>query len=227
MPTTMSTPIDRRDRPHHMPAFPCARRVYRPLFDATFNIPILVDPVLYKRIPVGATEREVYALLPRAQNFEYGGYITRCGVYALRGDEFSVSTSCNKDVVWHSHPYKSSGADYPSAIDLYSMVKWFPVRNVIVGGRYIWVFDKTRHTMPVLRALKVWEDTHFLDCLMESSSKHGYPRCTHEFAKVALKSIGLDYEKAFRGNPSNSQWVNEVRRTLKLRVRRLAIDKHD
>jgi len=227
MPTTLSTPIDRRERPCHVPALPCAWNAYRPMFNTTFSISPEVDSTLFRRIPVGATEREVYALLPRAQDFEYGGYITGRGVYAHKGWELENSTPRNKRVIWHSHPYKYSSADQPSAMDLYIMIAWFPVRNVIVGGRYIWLFDKTRHTMPVLRTLKAWEDTHFLDCLMESASKHGYPRCTHEFAKIALKSIGFDYRKVFKDNPSNSQWVNEVRRTLKLRVRRFAIDKHD
>jgi len=224
MPTTVSSLAHRRERPRHMPTLPCAWSAYRPLFDATFNIPEPVDSALFKRIPVGSTEREVYALLPRARDFEYGGYITGHGVYCHAGEAFLACPPRNKLVTWHSHPCKYSGADYPSAMDLYIILKWFPVRHIIVG-RDIWVFDKTRRTLPIIRDLLAWDNAHMVDCMLNAVVKYRFPRSTHELSLAALKDIGFDFAATFKGHPAHEAWVSEVQKRLKLRVRRFAIGK--
>jgi hypothetical protein len=205
---------------------PCSRREYKALYESVAYITDSCETHYSRiRIPDKAAERDVYALLPWAPDCEYAGYITRHYVYFRKGGPNASSPPLNRDVTWHSHPRKSREADLPSSGDLFACLKWAPIRSIVVGSENIWVFDKTRHTLPVVRQMQEWESEHQIDSIynaIDKAEKHK-DSVTNAYGYAALKALGFDYRSFMGRIDPRYHWVEEVRLRLKLRVRGMPV----
>ena len=116
--------------------------------------PILIDPAM--------TAEEVYRMLPSSPDFEFGGFITRNAIRYEKCGAKSARTDFSEPCTWHSHPTDHPNCDIPSRKDIYQFLKWRHRRAITVGRRFIWVFDKSMRTVPIIRALHDWESRNML-----------------------------------------------------------------
>ena len=108
------------------------------------------------------TAAEVYRMLPSSPDVEYGGYITSTEIrYQKCGKTWANTVFC-QPCTWHSHPTAHPNCDIPSRQDIYQFLKWRHRRAITVGGRFIWVFDKSMKTVPIIRALHDWESRNMI-----------------------------------------------------------------
>ena len=101
----------------------------------------------------------MYRLLPSAETFEYGGFLTESKIHFVKCKEKSASVISAYPCTFHSHPTNLEGTepDLPSGKDIYSFLKWRQQRAITVGRELIWVFDKTVETVPIIKSLETWE----------------------------------------------------------------------
>ena len=116
--------------------------------------PIPIDPAM--------TAEEVYRMLPSSPDFEFGGFITRGEIRYQKCSETCAHTEYCQPCTWHSHPTAHPNCNVPSRKDIYQFLKWRHRRATTVGERFIWVFDKSMRTVPIIRELHDWESRNML-----------------------------------------------------------------
>lgn len=183
----------------HLPACPVARNAYRRLYGLIHG----VDKVFHgdartwrtRSIPPALDARAVYELLPTAPDREFGGHLTRTRIHYAPGGATGAYVVAAQPCTFHSHPAADPGADLPSAIDIYSFLRYRNLRAITVGATRIWVFDKTIATLATVERLNAWEVRHQVDVIRQVGFD-GYRRC-------ALEALGLRWAAtaaAFRRN---------------------------
>ena len=105
------------------------------------------------RIPPGSSAAKVYRLLPSAEDFEYGGYLTKTRIRYVAGGPEGAHTDYTKPCTFHSHPTGAQYADVPSPADIYYFLKWRHRRAITVGARWIWVWTKDQQNLKTVRRL--------------------------------------------------------------------------
>jgi len=158
--------MNQRSLPPHIPHPPCDPAAYEELY--TFNSGFDRMGPDYPdwreiRIPSGSSAADVYRLLPSAENFEYGGYVTKTRVRYMAFGPTNAETITAKPCTFHSHPTSHPDADKPSVLDIYSFLKWRNLRAITVGRHWIWVWTKNRQNLKAVRRLREWENKHISD----------------------------------------------------------------
>ncbi len=168
------------------------------------------------RIRPGLAEDAVYRLLPCAGDFEYGGYLTKTRIRFIKCDPSSARMPQSKASTFHSHPTGSATADLPSAGDVFQFLNFRYLRAITVGSTRLWVWDKTKATLPIVRKFGAWNDAIMLKEVhrLEKTFPHNW----HEpLAKLALSNLGLDWPKKLKDWQEN--WPAMLRQVLKIKVR--------
>ena len=208
--------------PPHIPEYPCNNKsAYRQLYhenDYCWGPSFCVAKWRRVLIPSNiTTEIGVYRLLPNAPDFEYGGWITRRGIFYARGTEDKAYSNDSVGTAFHSHPTQHEYADVPSARDVYGLLKWPTVRRVIVGRRYIVVLEKTARTLAMVAKLFEWEPRHMVPTIRSLCAGDAWISSYCDIVLhrlIGAGSIGVeDYVR---------DWVSLLRKNLKIRVRRFA-----
>ena len=145
-------------------------------------------------IPSGASAEAVYRLLPSAETFEYGGFLTESQIHFVKCKEKSASVISAYPCTFHSHPTNLEGTepDLPSGKDIYSFLKWRQQRAITVGRELIWVFDKTVETIPIIKSLETWER----DNIINTFGKLRHDKVEDEvdaYIPIVLNALGLDW----------------------------------
>jgi len=172
------------------------------------------------------TELGVYRLLPNAPDIEYGGWITRRCVFYSVGTSEGAFSHDSSPTAFHSHPTENQYADMPSPKDVYWLLKRASIRQVIVGGRHIIVLEKTPRTLPVVMKLFEWEGRHMvrtIDSLCADDDWASRNRSLSEsYSEIALHRLIDVGDIGVEDYVDWGDWVNLLRKNLKVRVRRFA-----
>jgi len=149
--------------PAHLPKCPIDPADYEQLY--AFNGGVddyLEDFTRWEeiRIKPGLTEDDVYRLLPCAGDFEYGGYLTKSRIRFLKCGPNRANMPMSKACTFHSHPTDMAAADVPSASDVLQFLNFRHLRAITVGASRLWVWDKTKATIPTVKLLGAWAEAN-------------------------------------------------------------------
>jgi hypothetical protein len=205
--------------PTHLPKWPITPVSYDQLY--TFNNGM--DDYLgidsaweEKRIKPGLSEAEVYRLLPCADHFEYGGYLTKTRIRFTKGGPTGANTLKSKVCTFHSHPTDSESADVPSVSDVFQFLNFRHIRTITVGSTRLWVWDKTKATMTTVKKLGAWTKANMLTEVRGLQKK--FPYTWHEpYMMLVLKHLGMNLSKKLKD--WDAHWVMMLRIILKIDVR--------
>lgn len=205
--------------PVHLPKCPIDPEQYDRLyaFNGETN-DYTEDVIRWKdiRISPGTAEDAVYQMLPSAGRFEYGGYLTKTRIRFAKCNPTSANMPMSKACTFHSHPTNLATADSPSASDLYKFLSFRHLRTITVGSTRLWVWDKSKATLPVVKKLAVWVDENMLAEIhwLQKRFLHAWP---DPYMKLALQHMGLTWPK--RKKDWEVQWEEMVREAFKIEVR--------
>jgi hypothetical protein len=170
------------------------------------------------RIPTGLTAAEVYRQLPSAPDFEYAGYLTKTRIrYASYGATTSTGPN-SKLCTFHTHPteYDQGDPDMPSPQDIYSFLKWRHRRAITVGKDLLWVMDKTRRTIPVIRRLYAWETEHMVPQMIRHFAMAGPEGGVQSYLEFVLSELGWKLPVNFM--TYKRCWPEMLREKLRIKV---------
>ena len=169
------------------------------------------------RIRPGLAEDAVYRLLPSADAFEYGGYLTKTRIRFIKCDSSSANMPKSKACTFHSHPTNAAvAADIPSAGDVYQFLNFRHLRSITVGSTRLWVWDKTKATLGTVKKLGVWAEANMLTEVRRLEK--AFPHAWHDpFMKLALKQLGLVWSE--KQKDWEEHWEEMLRHVLKIKVR--------
>lgn len=144
------------------------------------------------RIPAGSTAEEVYQRLPSAFDYEYGGYLTRTRIRYRRCDKRRASIPTRKACTFHSHPtgLGHGEPDLPSPTDIRQFLLGRHRRTITVGRFFLWVWDKTEHTLPLVHQFAAWEKDHLSRVAGRFIDK-GEADWENAYATQALRQLGV------------------------------------
>jgi uncharacterized protein YciI len=203
----------------HLPECPVAPEVYHRLYSFNGGVDDCMEETAEwqeSRLRPGLSEEDVYRLLPSAPDFEYGGYLTRTRIRFLRCDAFRSNTRKSQPCTFHSHPTELSYADLPSVTDVYMFLAYRHLRAVTVGATKIWVWDKTKQTLPTVQKLGSWYEQNLLKEAQRLERKD--PFDWHElFFKLALRKLGLVWPRSRKALQQHGPEMLEG--VLKIKVR--------
>jgi hypothetical protein len=205
--------------PTYLPKWPINPVAYDQLY--TFNNGVDdylgIDSVWEeKRIKPGLSEAEVYRLLPCADHFEYGGYLTKTRIRFIKCEPTRANTLKSKVCTFHSHPTDSETADVPSVSDVFQFLNFRHLRTITVGSTKIWVWDKTKATMTTVRKLGAWAEANMVTEVrrLEKKFRHAW---YDPYLELVLKHLGLDLSKKLKG--WDAHWEEMLRNILQIDVR--------
>jgi hypothetical protein len=128
----------------------------------------------------------------------------------------------SKACTYHSHPTKNPRlADVPSLKDIYSFLNYRHRRTITVGATKIWVWDKTKATLGIVRRLAKWtEANHFriVTCLM----KRDFATWPTKYVETVMFHLGWDWPETL--DDMDAQWPNILRKSFKIKVRVISRD---
>jgi hypothetical protein len=153
------------------------------------------------RIPSGLPAADVYRLLPTAEGFEYGGYLTKARIRYLACGPTEAQSLQAKPCTFHTHPTSYEGADTPSFHDIYSFLAWRHLRAITVGAHWIWVWEKDRQVLKTVRRLAEWESKHMID-EVGRLAKTGPAPFVDRYFPIVLKQLGLRWTSRSFDNPA-------------------------
>ena len=173
------------------------------------------------RISPGMTAEQVYRKLPSAPGFEFGGYLTKTRIRYACFDEKRSNTIGTKSCTFHSHPTGLAGCepDIPSASDLYCFLWRRTMRAITVGREQIWVFDKTKKTLPVIRNFAKWEQENMVAEFKKLEAGQSTDP-VFDFPSVSVKALGLDWPRN-AGDVTDkfrNEWPSLLRKVLRIKV---------
>ena len=202
-----------------LPKCPIDSEAYRQLYefklwiDDWFEAHSAVQTI---RIRPGMTEEAVYRLLPSAGNFEYGGYITKSRIRFYQCEAVRAVIQTSKPCTFHSHPTDYETADVPSVRDVHNFLYAKHLRTITVGAKLIWVWEKSRATLLVVKKLIAWAEANMLKEMLRLSL--AYPKSfTDDYMMLALKNAGMAWPRKHSEWAAN--WEGMLRDKLKFNVR--------
>jgi len=169
------------------------------------------------RIKPGLSEESVYRLLPSATDFEFSGYFTASRIRYFKGDASSAGMLMSKPCTFHSHPTRNPHlADIPSLKDIHSFLLYRHLRSVTVGATRVWVWDKTRQTLGIVRKLATWMEvnhfrvtTHFM--------KKDFDSWQARYVQKVMQDLGWIWPATL--DEMDAQWPTLIRKTFRFKVR--------
>jgi len=167
------------------------------------------------RIRPAMSEETVLRMLPKAADFEYGGYLTKSRIRYHKCYPTKANVPLAKPVTFHSHPTNNNYADTPSVNDVYFFLYYRHLRTITVGAKFIWVWNKTKATLETVKNLRAWTDANMLVEMRRLSAK--YPRTfSEDYMELALKNLGLVWPK--KQSEWAKGWEAMLRDILKIEV---------
>ena len=174
-----------------------------------------------KRIRPGRTAEEVYALLPSAPDFEYGGYLTKTRIRYAACEAMNSDVPHSKLCTFHSHPTNLDGTepDLPSVDDVYAFLKFRSLRAITVGKHIIWVMEKSRRTVPTIRKLADWERQHLVAAFSEQIKRHP-DRAKKFYRQQVIRALGVEWPVGLAAvtDKFRASWPRLLQETLGIDV---------
>jgi hypothetical protein len=169
------------------------------------------------RLRPGMAERDVYRLLPAANDFEYSGYITPSRIRYFQAGPVSAGMLLSKACTFHSHPTKNPHlADIPSLKDIHSFLFYRHLRTVTVGATKLWVWDKTKATMGTVRRLADWMVAKHFE-MVAQCMRQNFEAWNQLYVQTAMRDLGWVWPETF--DDMDAEWPTILRRVLKIKVR--------
>jgi hypothetical protein len=205
--------------PAYWPICPIDPEAYDQLYAFNQGVDDFIDndaPWQEIRIRQGLAEDAVYRLLPSADAFEYGGYLTNTRIRFMRCHPSRAWMPMSKACTFHSHPTDSTTADCPSATDIFQFLNFRHLRAITVGSTRLWIWDKTKATLSKVKMLATWTEANML--IVVHRLEKTYPHAWEEpYAKLVLKHLGLNWPRKRKDRVF--QWEEMLRKILKIKVR--------
>jgi hypothetical protein len=205
--------------PHHLPRCPIDSERYDRLYAFNGGTDDFLDNDAewqQIRIRPNLDEVAVYRLLPSARDFEYGGYLTKARIRFRKCDLYSARMPMSKACTFHSHPSDSAMADLPSAADVFQFLNFRHLRAITVGSKRLWVWDKSKATMSVVKKVGAWVEGNMVTEVNRLTKTH--PHAWQDpYVKLALNNLGFHWPGKLAVWEAN--WLKMLRTILKIKVR--------
>ncbi|MBC8509063.1 MAG: hypothetical protein H8D34_29765 [Chloroflexi bacterium] len=209
---------------NHLPKPPLAEIEYRELHDDFIHEELHVEYFTERTdwveigIPADISNEEIYRLLPSAEDFEYGGYLTEKAILFIKGDESEVKVDKTKLCTFHTHPTSSKNADMPSPTDIYHFLKWAGgVRTITVGKKWIWVWDKTVPVMNTVKRLKAWEEENMWNAIQTFFQTEKDEDVFKSYYSHVLTELGLIWPENYPDLPAE-EWSALLENCLSIKT---------
>lgn len=159
--------------------------------------------------------------VPTDQSIHFFGYLTFVRTYFVRGDTkgvqvlrrekretLTLSRDVPKPITFHSQPLCTYYSDIPCDEDLLRFLKFRHRRHVLIGRRYVSIFEKSGDTNQAILDLWDWEVSHPYR-MSRFRKKYSERESRKRYASSALRGIGLKWP--YRIANKRREWPHILR----------------